>query len=170
MGAYDDGLVDFCRCEHPRLVGSLTLYTGSADLALDLTQEALARVCRDWATVSAMDAPGAWAHRVAINLANSTFRRRALERRHARRDQPADRSPPPDSAESLALRAAVANLPRRQRAAIVLRYWRDLSVDDTALAMNCAPGTVRALTYQGINRLRELGLTDHTETREGERT
>lgn len=168
MGAYDDGLVEFCRSEYPRLVGSLTLYTGSADLALDLTQEALARVCRNWPTVATMEAPGAWAHRVAINLANSTVRRRVIERRHARRTPDTEQVSSEDSAETLALRAAVANLPRRQRAAIVLRYWRDLSVDDTAQAMGCAPGTVRALTYQGINRLRELGLTDHPATQEGD--
>ncbi|MGY6502683.1 MAG: SigE family RNA polymerase sigma factor [Acidimicrobiales bacterium] len=168
MGAYDEGLVEFCHDEYTRLVGTLTLYTGDADLALDLTQGALARVCREWDTVSTMDAPGAWAHRVAINLANSTFRRRAVEWRHARRRRSTEVAPPSDGAESLALRAAVADLPRRQRAAVVLRYWRDLSVDDTAEVMGCAPGTVRALTHQGITRLRELGLTDHATTRQGE--
>lgn len=70
----------FCLREHPRLVASLALYTGARDLAVELSQEALARACRDWAHVSTLDAPGAWAHRVAINLVNSHFRRRKFER------------------------------------------------------------------------------------------
>ena len=54
---------------------------------------------------------------------------------------------------ALAVRAAVASLPRRQRAALVARYFADLSVSDTAVLLGCAPGTVKALTSQAISRL-----------------
>lgn len=70
-------LAAFCRLEHPRLVGTLGLYTGDADLAEELAQDALLRACRDWDRVRTFAAPGAWVHRVAINLANSAFRSRA---------------------------------------------------------------------------------------------
>ena len=74
-------LVGFCRAEWSRLVGTLALLTGDADLAEELAQETIVRVCRDWRKVSSMDAPGAWAHRVAVNLAHSHFRRRSAARR-----------------------------------------------------------------------------------------
>jgi len=61
---------------------------------------------------------------------------------------------PDDHADRLAVRAAVAGLPDRQRAALVLRYFADLSLADTAEAMGCAPGTVKALTHQALAGLR----------------
>ncbi len=70
----------FCRREHPRLVGALTLHCGDRWVAAELAQEALARVCADWPRVSRMQAPGAWVHRVAMNLCTSHFRRRTAER------------------------------------------------------------------------------------------
>ena len=56
-------LVGFCLAEWSRLVGTLALFTGDADLAEELAQETIVRVCRDWRKVSSMDAPGAWAAR-----------------------------------------------------------------------------------------------------------
>lgn len=142
----------FCSRQHPLLVGSLTLYTGDPDLARDLTQEALARACLHWARLVDMPAPGAWLHRVALNLANSVFTRRRLERRARDRLglQATENILPEDA---LDLRRALGALPRRQRMALVLRYYADLSVQDAALAMGCAPGTVKALTHQAIQTL-----------------
>lgn len=154
----------FCRREHPRLVGALAVYCGDRELARDLAQEALARACQHWGRVAAMEAPGAWVHRVAINLA----------KRHARRTRSAARADARyvdgqrpirsmDTAETLAVRAAVAALPERQRAALALRYYADLPVAEAARAMGCAEGTVKALTHQAIGALREAGLTDEAD-------
>jgi RNA polymerase sigma-70 factor (ECF subfamily) len=149
----------FCRAEHPRLVQAMTLYTGSPDLAFELTQEALARAHRDWSRVSGMDAPGAWVHRVAINLANSQWRRRRYERLAGERaaTRPAVAPDQHSSLEdgAIEVRRALARLPPRQREAVVLRFLLDLSIDETARHMHCAAGTVRALTAQGIARLRD---------------
>lgn len=161
----EDPRIAFCRREHPRLVGALSLYTGDADLAEELAQEALARACRSWRQVEAYDAPGAWVHRVGINLANSYFRRRACERRARERAaaQPVAYAEP-DAADAVAVRAAVASLPRRQRTALVLRYYGDLPVAEVAALMSCREGTVRALTAQAIAGLRaRLDLTEITE-------
>src|SRR5258705_12056680 len=79
MQAFDD-FDSFCRGVHPRLVGAMTLYCGDGAAAEDFAQEALARAYRDWATVSQLDAPEAWAHRVAMNLAHSWYRRVRLAR------------------------------------------------------------------------------------------
>ena len=71
----------FCEDAYPRLVGLLTLYTGNANLAEDLAQEALARAIRHWRRLQRMESPKGWLYQVAINLANSWFVRRRAERR-----------------------------------------------------------------------------------------
>lgn len=148
-----------CRSAYPRLVGSLSLYCGDHDVAEDMAQEALARAWRDWTKVARMDAPEMWVYRTAFNLTNSWYRRV----RTARRKSDGIGSPralEPDLARSLAVRAAVEALPRRQREAVTLRYYSDLSVEAAARVMGCAPGTVRALTAQGVAALRATaGLT-----------
>ncbi len=149
-----DPKVEFCEREHPRLVGFLTVYTGDRDLAAELAQEALARACARWASVGEMDAPGAWVHTVAVNLARSSWRRRKYERRAQERVAARRAAPEPDAARTIALRAAVMALSERQRLAIVLRYFADLSVAETATIMQCREGTVRALTSQGVAALR----------------
>jgi RNA polymerase sigma factor (sigma-70 family) len=49
----------------------------------------------------------------------------------------------------------LADLPERQREAVILRYFEELSVEDTAAAMNCAPGTVKATVHQALRALRK---------------
>jgi RNA polymerase sigma-70 factor (sigma-E family) len=152
----DDGdLRAFCRRIHPRLVGALGLHCGDGRVAEELAQETLARVWERWSTVRSATSPDAWAFRVAFNLANSRFRRRAAEQRaYQRVGVPRDAVDGPDAADSVAVRDAVVALPPRQRAVIVLRYFADLSVEDTASAMRCAPGTVKSLTSKAIDGLR----------------
>ena len=149
---------EFCRAEHPRLLSALALYTGDRDLAAELAQEALARAHRAWPTVSRMDSPGGWAHRVAVNLANSSLRRRRYERaatvRAASRLPSGHLDSSPSEGGAAEVRDALAALPRRQREALLLRFLLDLSVEQTAERMGCAAGTVRALTAQGVGRLR----------------
>lgn len=165
-GAVPESDLDaLCRREHPRLVASLTAYTGDHDLAVELSQEALARACLHWPQVREMAAPGAWLHRVAVNLANSTLRRRRYERaalaRAAARASADVPPPPPPYSEGV--RQALKGLPRRQREAVVLRYVLDLDVAQTAEHMGCAAGTVRALTAQGIAALRRHPELSHLE-------
>jgi RNA polymerase sigma factor (sigma-70 family) len=152
----------FCQREWPRLVGSLSLFTGDGDLAQELAQETLARVCRDWRKVSNLDAPGAWAHRVALNLARSHFRHRAVARRYGGRLESSVQIDEPDTATAIAVRHAVARLPVRQRTALVLRYFADLSVAETAETMRCPEGTVKTLTRQAILALRTAGLINES--------
>ncbi|MDQ4125469.1 MAG: hypothetical protein M3134_07710, partial [Actinomycetota bacterium] len=99
-------LISFCRREHGRIVGLLSLYCGDAAVAEELAQDALARVCRDWRKVRRMDYPEAWASRVAINLANSHFRRRAAEKRARERlaARPEAEAGAPDTALALSVR------------------------------------------------------------------
>lgn len=147
---------EFCLRIRPRLVGALSLYCGDVEVAEDTAQEALARVWDRWDEVSQMASPDGWAYRVAINLANSWFRRRRARRGRERRTLQQRLDPPAgDVAEGLAVRYARAGLPRRQRETLVLRFFEDLSVRDTAELMGCAEGTVKALTHQAIAALRD---------------
>lgn len=102
-----------------------------------------------------MEHPEAWTFRVAFNLSNSAFRRRVAERRALTRiGATAADLEPAEPAGRLVVRAAVARLPRRQRSALILRYFVDRSVEESARVMRCAPGTVKSLTSQALASLR----------------
>lgn len=149
-------LADFCAREHPRLLRSLTFYTGDPLVAEEFAQDALLSACRRWSDVREMAAPGAWVHRVGMNAANRYFRRRGVERRalRRRRNGAADAYQLPDSAQAIALRDAVVAMPERQRAAVIMRYFLDLSVDQVAATLDITPQATRALTYRGLEHLR----------------
>ena len=159
MTSAEHALVSFCKAEHPRLVGVLSLYCGDRSVAEELAQEAVLRVCRDWSRVRELDDPVAWLNRVAFNLAKSGFRHRAAERKALLRMTARGRAPDDrDDAAAVAVRRAVARLPERQKHALLLRYFLDLSVADTAEQLGCPEGTVKTLTFQAIAALRQAGL------------
>lgn len=149
----DREVVEFCRRVQPRLVGVLALHCGQRELGEDLAQETLVRVWEHWPEVSQLAAPEAWAYRVGLNLSTSALRRRMIERRRHPRPRTAepDTLDRPDASE---VRRALAALPPRQRSAVLLRFFADLPVEQTAAVMGCAPGTVKALTSQAISQLR----------------
>jgi RNA polymerase sigma factor (sigma-70 family) len=146
---------DAWEVEYPRLVRMLTLYCGDRETALDLAQETMARGCANWARVSRMDSQRAWFTRVALNLANSRWRRlRAERRRFSVLVEPAVSPEMFDTATAMTVRAAVTALTQRQRTAVILRYFDDLDVAATAAVMGCSSGTVKKLTARGLASLR----------------
>ncbi len=168
--ADDPELVEFCRTEWPRLVGSIGLYLGRRDVAEDLAQEALIRVVANWQEVRDAESPSAWAHRCAFNLAKSHLRRQATWRRvRTRAVEPAELDAVrPDRVVVIAVRDAVVALPDAQRQALVLRYFADLSVHDTAAAMGCPENTVKTHTRRALEALRRAGLVDGSDFAEEE--
>lgn len=167
-GAYEEaGLAEsfsnFCRSEFPILVGVLTLLVGDRWLAQDLTQESLVRAWSRWGRVGSLERPDLWTKHVAMNLARSAWRRQQLVDRatlNAPRHPAGSQAALTHLHESVS--EAVVALPRRQRAAIAFRYFADMTIADTARAMGCSTGTVKALTSQGIAVLRK-SLTSITE-------
>lgn len=159
----ETALAALCRAEHARLVGLLALYVGSRATAEDLAQEALIRLHLHWPRVRAMPAPRNWLYGVALNLARSWWRRRYAEHRANRRHIDRPSAPGPEPAEVLDIRAAVAALPPRQRAVVVLRFYGGLSVAETAQQLSCAPGTVKSLTHKATAALRRSLAVDHLE-------
>ena len=154
-------LTAFCVREHPRLVGALSLYCGDADVAAEVAQEALIRAVRDWPKVREMAAPGAWVHRVGMNLASSWFRRRGAERRAYSRVAGAQAAVTPDADDALAVRSVVAALPERQRQVIVLRFYLGMSVAEVADCLGASADAVAALTHRAVRTLRaHLGETE----------
>jgi RNA polymerase sigma factor (sigma-70 family) len=152
----------FCRGAYPRIVGAMTIYCGSREIAEEIAQEALIRVCRNWSRVSRLDNPTAWTNRVAINLANSHFRRRALERRVQTRLKSGTQDASAADYEAVELRRLIAALPRRERMALVLRHYLELPVAEAADVMGCPEGTVKRLTHMAISRLRNQTKGDNS--------
>ena len=158
----DLDLVALCEREHPVLVGALGLYLGDVHEAEDLAQEALVRLCQRW-PLPGVENPGAWVMRVAFNLATSSLRRRVTGRRAVDRLR-AERPPATlDRDDVVFVRRAVLDLPDRQRQAIVLRYFADLSVRETADQLGCPEGTVKTLVHQAVKALRAAGLEVSTD-------
>ena len=130
--------------------------TGDAGAGEDIAQEALTRAWARWGRVSQLDSPEAWTYRVAVNLARSRHRRKQTEQRALARVGESSSSSVDETADAIAVRDAVATLPERMRAALVLRYFADLPVLEVAEILDCAEGTVKSLTSQAIDRLRTL--------------
>jgi RNA polymerase sigma-70 factor (sigma-E family) len=138
------------------LLRTAVLLAGSQEDGEDLLQAALERVYRRWRTVSD---PEAYLRRTLYHLAVDGWRRNRAWRSCLALLRPGDAAS--DSTALVDQRAALIQLlhalPPRQRTAIVLRYWEDLSEAETAAAMGCSLGTVKSATSRGIRRLRELG-------------
>ncbi|GBC86211.1 RNA polymerase sigma-E factor [bacterium HR12] len=132
------------------------LLTGDRALAEDLVQDAFVRVLGRFHDLRSRDAFWWYLRRTIVNLANSHFRRRRVERAWLERQRPDPAAPPgPDLEERDRLLAALATLRPEQRAAVVLRYLEDLSEADVADALGRPVGTVKSMVSRGMDRLRE---------------
>lgn len=146
---------NFFHREFPRMVSLAYAISGSRWAAEELAQEACLRAYKAWRTVSGYDKPGAWLRRVTINLSNSFLRRRvselkAIERYSIERVDPID----PHPHDEAGFWTTVASLPRRQRAAIVLRYVDDLSTAEIAEVLEISESSVRTHLQRGREALR----------------
>ena len=145
------------------LLRTAFLLVGDRGHAEDLLQTALLRTALKWH--GAREHPEAFVRKVLVNLARDRFRR--LRRRVT--EHPVDALPPApashrdhtqDVVDRAVISRALATLPRRQREVVVLRFFEDLNVADTAAAMGTSEGTVKSYTSRALTHLREL-LGDH---------
>jgi len=142
-----DTLEDLYRARYLPMVRLGVLLLGSEAAAEEVVQDCFIRLGRKWQTVQQ---PAAYLRAAVVNGCRSHKRRSALERRH-----PAE----PAMASELGadeIWDALAALPYRQRAALVLRFYEDLSDSDIAAALGCRPATVRSLVHRGLTHLREV--------------
>jgi RNA polymerase sigma-70 factor (sigma-E family) len=132
------------------------LLSGDRALAEDLVQDAFVKLAGRLAHLRDPDAFDAYLRRTVVNLANSHWRRKRLERAYLERQRGTVRPVPtePDVGSREALWKALQKLSERQRAAIVLRYYEDLSEQQVADILGCRQGTVKSLVSRGLDILR----------------
>lgn len=132
------------------------LLTGNAADAEDVAQEAFVRLLGKFADLRKPEVFRTYLMRTVANLVRSRFRHAAVERRHAgalvSRGEAAD-GPDLDARDELA--SALARLPHRQRAAVVLRYCEDLSEQQTADVLGTSVKAVKGLVTRGLAALRQ---------------
>lgn len=139
----------------PGLVRLAFGLTGDRWTAEDVAQTALARAYVAWWRVSRADDPDAYLRRILVNASNRRFRRHRVAEEPGEPPETAVESPADLVGERAALLAALRQLPPRQRAVIVLRYWEDLTDAQIAAALGCSAGTVRSQLSRALAKLRE---------------
>jgi RNA polymerase sigma-70 factor (sigma-E family) len=154
-----DGFDQFVADRLDRLLRYATAMTCDKYLAQDIVQEVLLRAQHRWARIAAMDAPYLYVKRMVTNEYFS-WRRRKAARDIATSASRIDALTPPvhdpavRHAERDAMRNRIAGLPRKQRAAVVLRYYEDCSDAEIATVLNCTVSTVRSNISRALSTLR----------------
>jgi RNA polymerase sigma-70 factor (sigma-E family) len=151
-------LADVYARNAPAAVRLAYLITSDAELARDIAQDAFVRVAGRLGHLRVPDAFDAYLRRSVVNLCTTYFRRRRIERAYLQRAaaEPGGELPAPDVGVRDELRTALRSLPARQRTAIVLRYYEDLSEQQVADAMRCSVPAARSLIGRGMHTLRAL--------------
>ncbi|HVF03901.1 MAG TPA: SigE family RNA polymerase sigma factor [Frankiaceae bacterium] len=152
----DDEFRAYVATARPGLVRAATLLAaGDGHLAEDVVQTSLTKLYVAWPRVR-REGPERYVRRILVNaFTDETRRPWRRERTQAELpDVPARAAASVEDAD--AVRRALAALPPRMRAAVVLRYWLELDVAETATALGCSEGTVKSQTARGLDRLREL--------------
>ncbi len=153
MAGDDDGYRDFVAHRLDSLRRTAYLLCGDWHTADDLVSTALIKLLRHWRRVSAMEQPDAYLRRMLLR-GWLDERRRPWRREKASPDVPDRPGTTVDVTQRLAILALLAELPARRRAVLVLRYFCDLSVDETAEALGCSAGTVKSQTARALDTLR----------------
>lgn len=153
----DAEFTEFVQARWGALYRTAYLMLGEHAAAEDLVQTALSKAYVGWGRVRSADSPDAYVRTILVNTATSWFRRRSWSERPTE-------TVPDAVVEPAAVATAddrdwllreLAKLPLRQRTAVVLRFYDDLSVAETAAAMGCGEGSVKRQTHLALNRLRE---------------
>jgi RNA polymerase sigma-70 factor (sigma-E family) len=150
---FADEFAEFAEGAAPRLRRTAFLLCGDWHTAEDLVQSALAKVFVAWRRIQRQDAAHAYATRTLMNcyLADRRLKRPV--------EILTDQLPESALAESapetrMVVLAALATLPPKARAVVVLRYWVDLSIEDVASLLGCSPGNVRSQSARALAKLR----------------
>lgn len=154
--AEEQDFVAFVTARLPGLRRSAYLLCGDPHRADDVVADALGTLLRKWRRISRVDRPDAYLRRMLVT-AYLNEARRPWRREQSTADLPEPRpGPVPDVVDRVTLLALLDQLPPRRRAVLILRFFEDLSVEQTADALDCAVGTVKAHTHHGLADLRAL--------------
>ena len=156
---------EFYRTSADECLRTVLASVGDQHAAQDLVDEAFARACASWRTVSKHPAPKAWVVRTALNVNISRWRRR---RREISVADPAAGTHPQaaEDAGSLVdprIMGALMRLPARQRQVVALRLFLDLDTARTAEVLSIAPSTVKAHLARALATLRDVLIPEHQQ-------
>jgi RNA polymerase sigma-70 factor (sigma-E family) len=156
----ESDFVAYVEARQQALVRFAYLLTSDHHTAEDLVQTALAKTYVTWDRLRDRGAIEAYVRRIIVNE-NTSMWRRAWKRN----ERPTDYVPDaghsdPDTAARDAMWRVVQTLPPKQRAAVVLRYYEDLSEADTAEVLGCSVGNVKSQTSRGIAAIRAAVTSD----------
>jgi RNA polymerase sigma-70 factor (sigma-E family) len=151
-GGEDARFTEFVVARWGALVRTAYLLTGDFHEAEDLVQTTLAKIYPHWRRIGGADA-SQYVRRALVNNNRSRVRRRRVVQQLTSflPDTPA---PVRGHQDRDVLVAALAALPERQRAVVVLRYWEDLSVEEVAHELGCSVGTVKSQASRALAKLR----------------
>ncbi|MFR9778521.1 SigE family RNA polymerase sigma factor [Micromonospora sp. MS34] len=169
MGDRDAAFADYFAARSDAMRGTAYLLCGDWHRAEDLVQTAFTKLYLVWNRVSRHEVLDAYVRQILVR----TFldeRRRGWWRRERVGGEAAEGHAPPDSPEGrLVMLRALAAVAPRQRAVLVLRYWEDLSIEETAALLGCSTGTVKSQAARGLETLRGLLLPAYSTTEKGNR-
>jgi RNA polymerase sigma-70 factor (sigma-E family) len=156
--AGDAAFTEFAAASRGRLRSTAYLLCGDWERASDHVQEGLIRVYVAWPRLVRHGGELAYARKAVVSAFLDSRRKRSSTERPA--SEHSDRASAEDLAAGVAdraaLMAALARLPRRQCACLVLRYFEELDVRETAAALGCSEGTVKSQTSRALASLREM--------------
>ena len=142
----------FYRRERPTLYRALALTLRDADLAAEAVDEGMVRAYQNWWRIHGYDNPAGWVYRVALNWAISRMR---VGRRSVSTDSVPELAVDAAEPADAALAQALATLPPKTRAVVVLRFHMDWSIEQVAAALRVPPGTVKSRLHRGLAALRK---------------
>lgn len=143
---------DFVRDRHPELLRFAHVLTGDRHLAEDLVQDALERTGVAWRRIRRHDDPEGYVRRIITNQFLNRLRK--LRREHLVAEPPDFTSRPTSADPDDQTWHLLAELPRAQRAVLVLRFYLDLSEAQTADLLGCSVGTVKSNASRALAKLR----------------
>ncbi|MET9463780.1 SigE family RNA polymerase sigma factor [Streptomyces sp. NPDC006544] len=154
--AQEDAYLEFVAGRAKALYRSAyVLAAGDSHLAEDLVQETLSRVYVHWSRVAGAQSPAAYAQTVLVRTFLSLRRRRSTGERPVG-NMPDSAACGPDAALRVTLLGALGQLPPRDRAVLLLRYWEDRSIEETAQMLRLSSSAVRSQGTRALSRLRAL--------------
>jgi RNA polymerase sigma-70 factor (sigma-E family) len=160
----DDEFAELYRTQRVGLFRLAYLVCRDKQRAEEAVAEGVARVLPRWRAGRVED-PALYLRRAVVNQAIGAWRRRVVEQRHAQWDH--DRDTSSGVEEEVGDRdmvwRALGALPPKQRAAIALRFYDDLSVDRAAAVLGVSVGTIKSRVARGLERLRELLVEEHRD-------
>jgi RNA polymerase sigma-70 factor (sigma-E family) len=158
MASREDEFISFAEAAASRLLGTAYLLCGDWHAAEDLTQTTLTKVFAAWHRIRNQDSAHAYAKRTLLNTYFVDCRRkRRGEVLSGDTRELRERAAEPETHElRLELADALAALPPKARAVVVLRYWEDMSIEQVAAHLGCSPGNVKSQSARALDKLRRL--------------